>query len=172
MNSKLTIRCAIDDVSAFKNRCRRLLSLSAEERYNIIKDNILGSDAVVFFNMTGGFMKGGKESPCTEILKSSSAEYGSLSMEWSPKQVKTSETESVHEGPCYMLDLSTPEKKKLFLDNYRFYDHTDLTIELPELGTAFKVADDRDYEPYSFFFLSGTEIKMHIEHHTRQAYIF
>jgi hypothetical protein len=166
MNSKLTISCNIEDVPGSQKRLMRFLSLSAAERYGIIKDDILSSDAVVFYNMTGGFMVGGKESPCMETLKRAADMYESAVIEF-PVQSKT---ENI--GQCFKLDISSPGKKKLFLDNYRFYDHTCFTIELPGLGTAFRVADDRDYEPYSFYFLSGTELKMFIEHHTRDVSFF
>ena len=166
MKNILTIKCTIDDISGYRERFMKFSNLSAAERYGIIKDDILSSDAVVFFNMTGGFMVGGKESPCMETLKKSADMYDGAVIGF-PVQ---SRTENI--GQCFKLDISSPEKKKLFLDNYRFYDHTDFIIELPELGTALRVADDRDYEPYSFFFLSGTELKMHIEHHTREVCIF
>ncbi|MBO4494002.1 MAG: hypothetical protein J5724_06390 [Ruminococcus sp.] len=166
MKNILTIKCTIDDISGYKERFMKFSNLSAAERYGIIKDNILSSDAVVFFNMTGGFMVGGKESPCMETLKKSADMYDGAVIGF-PVQ---SRLENI--GQCFKLDISSPEKKKLFLDNYRFYDHTDFIIELPELGTALRVADDRDYEPYSFFFLSDTELKMHIEHHTREVCIF
>ena len=166
MKNILTIKCTIDDISGYRERFMKFSNLNAAERYGIIKDNILSSDAVVFFNMTGGFMVGGKESPCMEALKKSADMYDGAVIGF-PVQ---SRSENI--GQCFKLDISSPEKKKLFLDNYRFYDHTDFIIELPELGTALRVADDRDYEPYSFFFLSGTELKMHIEHHTREVCIF
>ena len=166
MKNILTIKCTIDNISRYKERFMKFSNLSAAERYGIIKNNILSSDTVVFFNMTGGFMVGGKESPCMETLKKSAEMYDGAVIEFSVQ----SRTENI--GQCFKLDISSPEKKKLFLDNYRFYDHTNFTIELSEPGTAFRVADDRDYEPYSFFFLSGMELKMHIEHHTREVCIF
>lgn len=88
-------------------------------------------------------MYGAKESLCMRLLKHISEEYCSFKIVWSEK---------VHDGTCYSFDISTEDKKKLFLDNYRFYDHADFAIGLPKLGTYFKVAVDCSYEPYSSYF--------------------
>lgn len=167
MNSVLTISFTTDDLNAARKRMEDFSQLSAAEMYENVKNAVLSSDAVAFFNMTGGFMTGAKESHCMELLKNSSEEYSALLMECSSDNGKTKLTDVVHEGTCYRLDISAPLKKKLFLSNYCFYGHEDFVIELPELGTAFTAADDRSYEPYSFFFLSGIQAKMYVEHHTR-----
>ena len=166
MITELMIKCSTDDIPHFQTQYLKFCALSAEERYNIIKDMILSSDRVVFFNMTGSFMYGTKESPCMELLKKHSEEHSSFAIDWFGM------IEKVHEGMCFSLDISNDDKKKLFLDNYRFYDHTNFEAELPELRTSFTVSDDRSYEPYSFYFLSNMKLKMLIEHHTREVGIF
>ena len=77
MNNELTINFTINDINAFQERYKAFLQLSPKERYNIIKDTVLASDTVVFYNMTGGFMAGAKESPCMDILKSGADMYES-----------------------------------------------------------------------------------------------
>ena len=166
MANKLTIDCITDDIASFQAQYIKFLALNANLRYDIIKDVILSSTRAIFFNMTGSFMYGAKESTCMKFLKNISEKYSSFAIDWSGK------IENLHDGTCYSLDISTNNQKKMFLDNYRFYDHADFKIDLPELNTAFKVADDRSYEPYSFYFLSDMKLKMFIEHHTREVGIF
>ena len=78
MITELMIKCSTDDIPHFQTQYLKFCALSAEERYNIIKDMILSSDRVVFFNMTGSFMYGTKEYPCMELLKKHSEKVGLL----------------------------------------------------------------------------------------------
>lgn len=113
MNSVLTISFTADDLNTARKRMEDFCQLSAE-MYENVKNAVLSSDAVAFFNMTGGFMAGAKESHCMELLKNSSEEYSALLMECSSDNGKTKLTDAVHKGTCYRLDISAPLKRSCF----------------------------------------------------------
>lgn len=170
MKETLSINFSIDDINTFKKRNEAFSALSATEKYEFIKDTILKSDTVVFYIMTGCFLDDILEFPCMETLKKESEKYKDIIVNY-PELGYTEPDEPFSETFCYRLDISTNDKKKLFFDNYCLYGNDEFSISLPELDTAFKVADNSFYAPYIFYFLSDTEIKLYIAHHTREMII-
>ena len=170
MKDNYVIDFLINDIDAFKKRNESLYDMPLNEKYAKIKDKILESDTVIFYIMTGCFLENDLESPHMEVLKSNSEKYRNATIRF-PVQRTAEKADPVRGTCCYILDISTSDKKKLFLDNYFFYEHDDLMFELPELDTAFKVSDNIAYAPYEFYFVSDMQVEMVVSHHTRQVVI-
>jgi hypothetical protein len=160
MNNTLNIDLVINDIERFQASNLSLLQLQPIEKYKLVKDVILQSDSIVFYIMTGCFLENDIDDECMDVLKRNSEKYCGLTVNY-PVQ-GYSEAEEPAYGDCYFLDVSTDEKKKLFFDNYCFYEHENFLIVMPEMDTS----DERSFAPYKFYFLSGAEIKMIAEHHT------
>lgn len=170
MEDNLLINFLIDDINTFREHNKSFSLLPAIEKYEQIKNIILQSDTIIFFTMSQCFLKNSIESKCMEVLKEKSIKYKNVTVNY-PALGYTESICPSDETFCYSLDISTEEKKKLFLDNYCLYEHDHFLLVLPTLDTSFKVADERSYAPYKFYFLSDMQIKMIIEHHTREVII-
>ncbi len=170
MKDNLTINFLIDDINNLKKHNETFGRLSSNEKYELIKDTILQSDTVVFYIMTGCFFDDTLEFPCMKKLKNESQKYKNITINYPSLGYKESD-EIISGTFCYCLDISTDEKKKLFLDNYCFYERNEFLLDLPHLNTSFKVVNNRSYAPYKFYFLTSMQVKMVIEHHTREVVI-
>ena len=170
MKNNISIKISINNRFTWQKANEAFYSLVPKEKYEIIKNNILKSDTVIFF-MTSNFLKDVHETPFIQILKKSSEKYENVTV----IDVVSGHTEYADhlcETLCYSLDISTNEGKKLFLDNYCFFEHEKFLLVLPELDSSLKIADNYSYEPYSFFFLSNMQVNMYIEHHTRRVTLY